>query len=114
MKKNKPSDGGKESGRSLNKTITEILEFMERKEKRPAATSGELRNFMKEKMGDLCVLWYKRGFNRGHTESHSAFLSTKTVPSKLEYTAVRTFYRDQKRQVPLSSKVRPAKNPTRK
>jgi hypothetical protein len=52
---------------SLNKTTTAIMRFLEHEEDRSAR---RLRDYLLDRLGDLAVKWYRRGFSRGHKESH--------------------------------------------
>jgi len=84
---------------SLNETISEIMKFLKATEPRPNAA---LRDFLREKIGDLGERWYKRGFNRGHRESHKQTRKGK-VPRTLRYDARRKFFRGNRRAVRLKS-----------
>jgi hypothetical protein len=63
-----------------------------------------LRAFMRDKIGDLGESWHKRGFNRGHRESHYQMRKGK-VPRTLQYDDSRRFFRGSgsKRTVGLKS-----------
>jgi hypothetical protein len=84
---------------SLNKTISEIMKFLNSREPRPTAA---LRVFLREKIGDLGERWYRRGFNRGHRESRKQMRKGK-VPRTLRYDATRKFFRGSRRTVRLKS-----------
>jgi hypothetical protein len=58
------------AAKSLNKTVSEIMEFMDDDDK---CRAKELRNFLRKKIGDLSERWFKKGFNRGHIQSFEAF-----------------------------------------
>ena len=46
---------------SLNKTITELMEFLNDNADRPGGWGAKLRPFLHEKLADLAEYWYKRG-----------------------------------------------------
>jgi len=71
---------------SLNLSITEIMEFLGHDGPRPAQ---ELRSFLYEKIADLGVSWYKKGFKRGHIESYAAYKENDKVPRVLRYECER-------------------------
>lgn len=91
------------ASKSLNKTITEIVDFLGDEVDRP---SKNLRAFLHDKMGDLAESWYRKGFNRGHRESYKVFTSEGEVPVRLEAKKKRTLSLNQKRHVSLKSKIR--------
>lgn len=91
------------ASKSLHKTITEIVDFLGEEVDRP---STNLRAFLHEKMGDLAECWYHKGFNRGHRESYSAFISEGEVPVRLEARKRRTLSLNQKRHITLKSKIK--------
>jgi hypothetical protein len=87
------------ASKSLNKTITELMTFLEKAEKRPV---NGLREFLNEKITDLAVKWYRRGFNRGHREVAKQ-MGKGRVPRILRWEATREFYLDNERTVNLRS-----------
>lgn len=88
---------------SLNKTITEIMEFLEDDGDRPSA---DFRPFLREKIADLGEHWFKRGFRRGHIESQKHFRETGEVPDKLRYSGDREFFNGESRTVRTRSTLR--------
>jgi len=90
------------ASRSLNRTITAIMEFLDDEGDRPA--SG-LREFLYDKLRDLAEKWYRRGFKRGHIES---FKKTKGAgaPRTLRYDATRQFFVGGARTVRLKSRLK--------
>jgi hypothetical protein len=85
---------------ALNRSITEIMEHLADDGSRP---HGALRKLLDEKLADLCQRWYRKGFNRGHRESHRAFQRRKRVPCTLRFSATRNFAPRQRRQIILES-----------
>ena len=65
-----------------------------------------MRDFLHEKLADLAEKRYRRGFRRGHMESHKKFTETGVVPNTLHYYGEREFFKDQKRKVHLTSKIK--------
>ena len=61
---------------SLNKTISEITAFLNDRGRRPWGRGADLRDFLHEKLTDLAEKRYRRGFRRGHMESHGKFVDT--------------------------------------
>lgn len=59
---------------SLKATINELMNFLGRQGTAPPAN---LRDFLYGKLCDLAVYWYRRGLNRGHTESYQQTVSGK-------------------------------------
>jgi hypothetical protein len=101
---------------SLNKTITEIVEFIGNDDEQ---TKGEkLRTTLHQKIGDLAQMWYRRGFKRGHIESHKHFKASDTVPTKLEFECRRKLSPSQERDIVLKSEIKSKhkkpKDPARK
>jgi hypothetical protein len=91
---------------SLNRTITDIKEFLGDEGRRPGGRGASLRDFLHEKLADLAEKRYRRGFRRGHKESHKRFVATGVFPSELRYDAEREFFKGHKRQVHLTSKIK--------
>ena len=89
---------------SLNRTITEIMDFLGDGSGR--AAPGDFRSFLNEKIGDLSERWYRRGFKRGHVQSHKAFTSDNVVPRTLTYECRRILFLGQKRKLVLKSKIK--------
>jgi len=87
---------------SLNKTITAIMEFLEHEECPPRR---RLRDYLHERLGDLAVKWYRRGFNRGHRESDNQ-CNYGRVPRVLRYDATREFFTGTERTVQLKSTLK--------
>ena len=87
---------------SLKLSIKAIMEFLEDVEKHPR--SG-LREFLYEKLSDLAVKWYRRGFKRGHIESDRHIQGGK-VPRVLRYDATREFFTGRERTVRLKSTLK--------
>jgi hypothetical protein len=87
---------------SLSKTIAVIMKILEDERKRP---TRRLRAFLHEKLGDFAVMWYRKGFNRGHKESDRQ-CEDGSVPRSLRYDATREFFTDDERTVHLKSKLK--------
>ena len=87
---------------SLNKTITAMQDFLEDKQGRP---SRGLRDYLFAQLGDLAVTWYRRGFKRGHRESHKRSRNGRT-PRILTYEATREFFTGDERTIHLKSTLR--------
>lgn len=88
---------------SLNKSITEIMAYLESPIDRP---NHNLRRFLHGQMADLAETWFRRGFNRGHRECRAHFRSTGEVPRILEYEGKRTLFTGNKRAVALRSVIK--------
>lgn len=86
---------------SLKKTIDEVMAFLGQHGPQPP---DNLRDFLHERLNDLAVKWYRKGFNRGHRESHQQTARGK-VPKILRYDATRLFFRGGKRTVHLKSEL---------
>jgi hypothetical protein len=65
---------------SLNKTITELMEYMESTEARPNA---DFRKFMYEKIGDIAEWWAQEGFYWGHGMACWQLARQDEVPATL-------------------------------
>ncbi len=87
---------------SLNKTITTIERFLEDEGDRPPRG---LRAYMRDRLGDLAVKWYRRGFQRGHMETDKQNTNGK-LPRTLTYDATREFFTGDKRTVHLKSTLK--------
>jgi DNA-binding transcriptional MerR regulator len=98
------TEAAKGASKSLNKTIKEITEYLGQKKKH--LRRKPLRAFLREKLADLAEKRYRRGFRRGHMESHKKFAETGVVPNTLHYYGEREFFKDQKRKVHLTSKIK--------
>lgn len=99
----KDSTGG--ASASLNRTISEIMAFLGDQGRRPGGKGAKLREFLHEKLADLALKRYRRGFRRGHMESHKKFVETGVFPSELSYICEREFFKNQKREVHVTSKI---------
>ena len=91
---------------SLNQTISEIMDFLGDQGRRPGGRGAKLREFLHEKLADLALKRYKRGFRRGHMESHKKFVETGAFPDELSYVCEREFFKNQKRKVHVTSKLK--------
>lgn len=100
------SDRIKGCSQAINKTITEITDFLDDDSPRPGGRGSNLREFLREKLADLAEYWYRRGYTRGHTESHKASAAKGKVPSKLVYKGKREFFEGQKRRVRAVSRIK--------
>jgi hypothetical protein len=99
------SDPKAGAAKSSNKTISEIMEFMDDNDKRPAK---KLRNFLRKKIGDLNERWFRKGFNRGHIQSFEAFGDDGDVPKVLRYECNRNLFTGQERVIKLTSNIKNA------
>ncbi len=97
------STGG--ASASLNQTITEIMEFIEDQGPRPGGRGAKLREFLHRKIAKLAEKRYKRGFRRGHIESHKRFVETGAFPKTIRYVGEREFFKDQIRKVDVTSRI---------
>lgn len=95
-------DHARGASKSLNRTITEIMTFLGDDSERPGR---DLRAFLHARVGDLAEHWYRKGFKRGHTESHAADARRGNVPNKLTYECSRTLWLGQKRKLILKSTI---------
>jgi hypothetical protein len=67
---------------SLNKTITEIMEYIDDDGQRAPA---DLRRFMHGKIAEVSKWWALEGFYLGHRESYRALKNDAEVPATLEF-----------------------------
>jgi len=93
------------AAQSLNKTITEIMEYLRDEKDRP---NRKLRKFLREKIADSNLLWYGKGFNRGHRESFRIFHEDGQVPRTIQYECERELFTDLKREIILESTIEKA------
>ena len=91
---------------SLNKTITEVMDFLGDAAARPGGWGAKLRPFLHQKLADLAEYWYKRGVRRGHMECHKEFNETGSLSRRLRYTGKREFFAGQKRSVSVTSRIK--------
>ena len=91
---------------SLNKTISEIMAFLNDRGRRPGGRGADLRDFLHEKLADLAEKRYRRGFRRGHMESHKKFVDTGVFPNEIDFEAEREFFDGQNRRFHLTSRIR--------
>ena len=104
-----------EGAQPLDKTITEIMEFLDDNDKPRRQLGPEMRRFfLHDKIGDLAERWFKRGFNRGHKESHKTFQADAMVPQTLEYKCRRNLSPGQNRTLILESTSSKPKAASRK
>jgi|SRR5579883_596692 len=108
MKDTNPAKG---ASKSLNKTITELMEYLDDSGPRPRQG---LREFLYGKVGDLAEKWFRKGFNRGHKESYAAYLDDGVVPVRLEYLCSRNVCPNEERQITLKSTIRTRSGKSRK
>ena len=89
---------------SLNKTITELMEYMENAEARP---STDLRQFMYDKIGDIAEWWAQEGFYWGHGMACWESFRQGEVPATLavEYGKAQ-LAPGCERDLPLQSRIR--------
>src|SRR5690242_17537680 len=90
------------ASKSLKKTTKAIMKFLKDSGDQPQ--SG-LRDFLNDKLGDFAVKWYRKGFNRGHKESHKHYSKGK-APRTLSYDATREFFTGDERTVHLKSTLK--------
>jgi hypothetical protein len=90
----------------MNRTISEIMTFLSDQGRRPGGRGTDLRDFLHEKLADLAEKRYRRGFRRGHMESHKRFVDTGVFPTEIDFEAEREFFDGQNRWVRLTSKIR--------
>src|SRR6202035_3954669 len=91
---------------SLNKTITEVMEFLGDEAGRPGGRGAKRRPFLHEKLADLAEYWYKRGVRRGHMECHKEFKATGALSRTFCYEGTREFFSGQGRPVRVSSRIK--------
>jgi hypothetical protein len=84
---------------SLKTTANEVMAVLGHQDPLP---TDDLRDFLNEKLGDLAIKWYRKGFNRGHKESHAQTAKGR-VPKTLRHDATRQFFSGGKRTVHLKS-----------
>src|SRR5947209_3227748 len=82
---------------SLNKSISELIQFLGDHGKRSAGLGVDLRGIHHEKLAEFAKYWYKRGVRRGHMESHKEFKATGTLSARLRYKGKREFFEGQER-----------------
>lgn len=90
---------------SLNKTITEIVDFLDIE--RPM-TEGQLRDALHEALADLAESWYRRGFVRGHRVCHEYYTDRGKFPRVARYEGERLLFIDNQRTIKLKSRLRSA------
>jgi hypothetical protein len=93
------------ASKSLNKTITEIMAHLGQPGPRPPTG---LRDFLYEKIGDLSERWFRKGFNRGHTESRKEFKTNGKVPRTLTFDCSRSLSPRQIRKIKKKKKSKSA------
>ena len=71
----------KGAAQALHKTISELMEYLDQESRRP---SIELRQFMREKIGDVAEWWAREGFYWGHGTACRRWKETGEVPASLE------------------------------
>jgi hypothetical protein len=92
------------AAKSLNKTITEIMEHLGDEGARPPRN---LRSFLREKIGDLSERWYRKGgFRRGHIQSYKEFEAKEKVPRTLRYACTRNLSPRQNHEIKLKSTIK--------
>ena len=89
------------ASKSLNKTISELMKFLKDEGDRPRPP---LRAGLNEKIGDLALKWYGRGFRRGHRETSKQSRRGR-VPRILRYDATREFFTGDERTVRITSRL---------
>jgi hypothetical protein len=94
------------ASKSLNLTISEIMEFLGDNAKRPGGTGADLRAFLHEKIADFGKHWYKRGTRRGHMETYKTWKETGRVSRKFRFKTEREFFDGQMRRVRVTSKIK--------
>jgi hypothetical protein len=65
-----------------------------------------LRDFLREKIGDLSERWFRRGFNRGHRESYRECEDKGKVPRTLTFDCRRKLSPRQIRALTLKSTIK--------
>jgi hypothetical protein len=99
---------------SLNRTITEIMRFLEDDGYRPGGRGADLRGFLHEKIADCTERWFRKGFNRGHRESFGVYEQTGAVPVTLRYECAREVFTGQERTLLLKSQIKKKTGKARK
>lgn len=94
------------ASKSLNLTITEIMEFLEDNAKRPGGIGADLRAFLHERIADFGEHWYKRGIRRGHMETYKKWKETGRVSKTFRFKTGREFFEGQTRRVRVTSKIK--------
>ena len=92
---------------ALNKTITEIMDFLGDDEKRPGGFRAKLRPYLHEKLGDLAEHWYRRGVRRGRIESFKEWKKTGKLSKKFRFERTRKFFEGQERRTRLTARIKP-------
>jgi hypothetical protein len=87
---------------SLNKTITELMDFLDDNSRRPNTNK---RDFLHRKLADLAVRFFRLGFRDGHRSSFQEFKKTGKVPRRIQKFVIRDFFKGQKRFVEIKSGV---------
>lgn len=95
------SEQAKGASKALNKTISAVMQHLEDDGDRP---QSELREFLYEKLGDLAVYWYRRGFRRGHREAHRQSRNGN-VTRVLRRIITREFFTGNERTIRLRSRL---------
>lgn len=95
-----PNPHAEGASKSLKKTISEIMTHLGDTGNQP---NDGLRDFLREKIGDLSERWFKKGFNRGHKESLREFEDKGKVPRVLTFECSRKLSPRQIRDLTLES-----------
>ena len=97
-------DGGAGASASLNKTITDIMSYMEDDGARPSAG---FRDFMNHKLADLAESWAQEGFYYGHCEANRAQREDGEIPATMTYDYGNTeLFPGVQRNLFLKSRIR--------
>lgn len=89
---------------SLNRTISDLMEYMEDQSSRPNA---ELRQFMYDKVADLAEWWANEGFYWGHGTACQKCAELGEVPATLTLDyGMAWLAPDCKRPLSLQSRIR--------
>ncbi len=88
---------------SLNKTISAIMLFLEKSEKRPQDIP--LRDFLHEKLADYGSQWYRHGIRREHMECQKQS-KDGSVPRTILFNATKEFFTEIERDINIRSRIK--------
>jgi hypothetical protein len=94
------------SSQSLNGMITEIITFLKDDGKRPAGRGADLRQFLREKIANYGLHWYKRGVRRGRIESLKEWRATGKLARKFAFEATREFLEGESRDIRVKHRAK--------
>ena len=100
-------DGGAAASASIHKTLKEIEAILDENLPNAGKLRSKLRSTLIESFESVGKQWYRKGFNRGHRESFSAFKEKGKVPKSLKLEKSRKIVTSgPKRLIKLRSRIK--------